>query len=233
MVPQIGLPDLLSAALCPFLYIGGLQGGIWNNWGFRHRVTWLDGQLVLERTRAGWAENSKRGAQAWRPECMGSSASILDESPGLWSSALAVTQGHSQRPRSVPWPGVQNRPPPAVSVELLLRTVHFSAPRTPAVFTWPGHLNQSHLPSHTHVSPRTLGTALAPYSSLRPHSQGEHLPPSMRPVLLHGHVGVAPGISAEQCRNQDWSEVTEDLHEHVDELELSWRMCRIDLEGAF
>ena len=55
----------------------------------------------------------------------------------------------------------------------------------------------------------------------------------MRPVLLRGHIGVAPGISAEQCRNQDWSEVTEDLHEHVDELELSWRMCRIDLEGAF
>lgn len=233
MVPQIGLPDLLSAALCPFLYIGGLQGGIWNNWGFRHRVTWLDGQLVLERTRAGWAENSKRGAQAWRPECMGSSASILDESPGLWSSALAVTQGHSQRPRSVPWPGVQNRPPPAVSVELLLRTVHFSAPRTPAVFTWPGHLNQSHLPfpharvpSHLGHSARTIffsASLLPGGASATKHAAGP--PPWTR--------WCGTGISAEQCRNQDWSEVTEDLHEHVDELELSWRMCRIDLEGAF
>lgn len=158
MLLQIGLPDLLSAALCPFLYIGGLQGGVRNNWGFRHGVTWLDGQLVLERTRAGWAENSKRGAQAWSPECMGSSASVLDESPGLWSSALAVTRGHSQRPRSVPWSGVQNRPPPAVSLELLLRTVHFSAPRTPAVFTRTGHLNQSHLPfPHAHVDPSHLG----------------------------------------------------------------------------
>lgn len=71
-------------------------------------------------------------------------------------------EGTVRDPR-VPWPGVQNRPPPAVSVELLLRTVHFSAPRTPAVFTWPGHLNQSHLPfpharvpSHLGHSARTI-----------------------------------------------------------------------------